>query len=571
MSEQRNCQNCKQNFTIEPEDFAFYEKMQVPPPTWCPQCRMLRRLVWRNDRSLYKRECDLCKKKIVAMYPADAPFPVYCRPCWFSDEWDATSYGRDYDFSRPFFEQFKELLAVVPQIATQVDKSVDSEYCNQVVSCKNCYLVFGASQAEDSMYSWRVILSNNIFDSLVSIRNQGAYGAIQCVDSAQVLFSDRCLDSLDLMFCYDVRNSEHCFMSSNLRHKKYYFRNEPCTKEEYLEKMKSVDTGSYQALVMLLREFNELRKQSINRYMASARVDDVSGDSISDCKNCKLSFFVGNSENLKHCVLTSYAKDSYDLNNMIDRVEACYEISTGGVGSFNVKFSADLWPDARNVEYSQSCRNDVADLFGCVSLRKKQFCILNKQYEKEEYESLIQKIKLHMSEMPYIDSLHRIYKYGEFFPFNLAPFSYNETSAHDFIPLTKEQVMNYGLSMKSPEKKSYAITLRNDDLPDHINNASDEIIKETIECAHKGDCDDFCPSAFVILPDELRYYRKMKLALPRLCPNCRHYERFRTRNPFRLWHRSCMKSGCQNEFETTYAPNRPEIVYCESCYQQEVA
>ena len=27
---------------------------------------------------------------------------------------------------------------------------------------------------------------------------------------------------------------------------------------------------------------------------------------------------------------------------------------------------------------------------------------------------------------------------------------------------------------------------------------------------------------------------------------------------------------CPNEFETTYSPDRPEIVYCEQCYQQEV-
>ena len=27
---------------------------------------------------------------------------------------------------------------------------------------------------------------------------------------------------------------------------------------------------------------------------------------------------------------------------------------------------------------------------------------------------------------------------------------------------------------------------------------------------------------------------------------------------------------CPNEFETSYAPDRAEIVYCESCYQVEV-
>ncbi len=27
------CQNCHQEFIIEPEDFDFYEKIQVPAPT----------------------------------------------------------------------------------------------------------------------------------------------------------------------------------------------------------------------------------------------------------------------------------------------------------------------------------------------------------------------------------------------------------------------------------------------------------------------------------------------------------------------------------------------------------
>jgi RNA polymerase subunit RPABC4/transcription elongation factor Spt4 len=37
--ETKNCQNCKKDFNIEPDDFSFYEKMKVPVPTWCPECR----------------------------------------------------------------------------------------------------------------------------------------------------------------------------------------------------------------------------------------------------------------------------------------------------------------------------------------------------------------------------------------------------------------------------------------------------------------------------------------------------------------------------------------------------
>jgi len=41
-TEVRICQNCKKDFTIEPEDFTFYEKIKVPPKSkeivCCEQC-----------------------------------------------------------------------------------------------------------------------------------------------------------------------------------------------------------------------------------------------------------------------------------------------------------------------------------------------------------------------------------------------------------------------------------------------------------------------------------------------------------------------------------------------------
>jgi DNA-directed RNA polymerase subunit RPC12/RpoP len=69
--ETKICQNCKNDFIIEPDDFLFYEKIKVPPPTFCPECRMVRRMIWRNCRSLFKRECGSCGKSIISMYHKD--------------------------------------------------------------------------------------------------------------------------------------------------------------------------------------------------------------------------------------------------------------------------------------------------------------------------------------------------------------------------------------------------------------------------------------------------------------------------------------------------------------------
>jgi len=40
------------------------------------------------------------------------------------------------------------------------------------------------------------------------------------------------------------------------------------------------------------------------------------------------------------------------------------------------------------------------------------------------------------------------------------------------------------------------------------------------------------------------------------------------KNPRKLYIRNCDK--CGKEMKTTYAPERPEIVYCENCYNKEV-
>src|SRR3989338_5776331 len=116
-SETRAFQNCKKDFTIESEDFSFYEKLKVPPPTWCPHCRFIRKLTFMNERSLYKSSCGNCKKSIISMYHPDTPFPLWCVQCHLSDIWDARDYAREYDFSRNFFEQFKELKYSIPHRA----------------------------------------------------------------------------------------------------------------------------------------------------------------------------------------------------------------------------------------------------------------------------------------------------------------------------------------------------------------------------------------------------------------------------------------------------------------------
>lgn len=146
------CRECRQSFEISAADLKFYDhispvfqekKYLVPPPTLCPDCRQQRRIVWRNERKLYKRSCDLCQKNMLSMFSDTVPFPVYCVHCWWSDRWNPLEYAQDFDFSKPFFEQFAALSKKVPHLGLSVlqESMENSEYCNHAGYLKDCYLI----------------------------------------------------------------------------------------------------------------------------------------------------------------------------------------------------------------------------------------------------------------------------------------------------------------------------------------------------------------------------------------------------------------------------------------------
>ncbi len=232
-SETRTCQNCKQGFIIEPEDFDFYKKIDVPQPTWCPECRLQRKMLWRNERTLYKQVCNLCKTDVVSMYSENSPYVVYCNSCWWSDQWDSLEYAKEYNFSKLFFAQFRELMHKVPRLALYQKNVVNSPYVNHVDGPKNSYLTFDTAFSEEIAYSKWVIKSQDVIDCYGLFSSELCYelqDSENCYKSIHLLYSVNCTDSAFLLNC---RGCSHCFLSSNLRNKSYYFANQQLSKDEY--------------------------------------------------------------------------------------------------------------------------------------------------------------------------------------------------------------------------------------------------------------------------------------------------------------------------------------------------
>jgi hypothetical protein len=185
-----------------------------------------------------------------------------------------------------------------------------------------------------------------------------------------------------------------------------------------------------------------------------------------------------------------------------------------------------------DTKYTYMCYNSK-NLFGCIGIRKGEYCILNKQYTKEQYNELIPKIIKQMDEIPYIDKNGNIYKYGEFFPLELSPFTYNETIAQEYFPKNIKEMEIFGSLYRKSIDRNYKITIKSEDLPDHIKEINDSILNEIISCPNNGNELTQCTFAYKIMPEELSFLKNNNIALPRFCPNCRHYERLSQRNPYK--------------------------------------
>ncbi|TSA44467.1 hypothetical protein D4R51_03765 [bacterium] len=509
------------------------------------------------------------------MYHPKSPYKVFCSPCWWSDKWDSKSYARNLDLSKPFFEQFKKLQLAVPRIGLLNKNSVNSEYTNHSGGNKNLFLSTDCFNCESSFYlsnCWNGT-KNSCDVNMVFEGGEFFYECVSCDRSYKCQFCLLVHDSIECSYCFDCVNCQDCFLCSNQRNKKYCFLNEQLTKEEYVKRLQGYKFGSFKEREELYKKWLELvHSRSIQKYAQILQSENVSGDTIKNSRNIFRSYDIFFSDNVRYSVIVM-GDDSMDVYSAgLNKMNLIYEVHALTNGS-NISFS-HLCYDNSFIEYCDSC-HDSHNLFGCVGLRKAEYFIFNKQYTPEEYAVLKEKIIAHMKETG---------EYGEFFPPALSPFGYNETQGQFYMPMDRANAMARGFNWQDeiPITKGKE-TVFPEQIPDDIKDVSEKIINEALRCTS-------CGRNYNIVAEELVFYKKFNIPIPRLCTSCRYVRRINLRPPRKLWHRKCQCVGgasesgvykntvkhphdtghCPNEFETPYSLDRSEIVYCEQCYNSEI-
>ncbi|EKE26635.1 MAG: hypothetical protein ACD_4C00212G0001 [uncultured bacterium (gcode 4)] len=556
--ETKICKHCQENFEITDKDIEFYEKVspvfnsikyQIPSPTLCPDCRQQRRLVWRNERSLYRTVCAATGKNIISCFSSDKKYSVYEPVEWWSDKWDPLDYWKDFDFSKTFFEQFWELLLVVPKMSVINNLPENSDYCNQTTWLKNCYLCYNSVHSEDCQYSKGLSRCTNTLDCLKVYDSSECY---ECIDSHNCFKWSKlreCSECSECTLCKDCISCSNCFWCVGLRNTSYEIFNIKYNKDEYRKKLEEIKDNK----ALITKEFNNLLYATPHKYINTLNSEKYIWDNVYESKNVIYGFDIVWGEEIRYCTdLRGPVKNNMDACIIWNNLSTSYETCATWINATHCLFTDNWWQDVSDLYYSQFCVHWCTNCFWCVGLKWKSYCILNKQYAKDEYEELVPKIIEHMK---------KTWEWWEFFPSWLSPFWYNETVACEYYPLEKDQALLQGFKWseyKNP-KPDVSKIIPASKLPRNISEIPDDIINWAIEC-------EVTWKPFRIIKSELEFYRKHNLPIPHKHPDERHMDRMRLRNPRKLFDRKCME--CWINIKTTFAPERSEIIYCENCYDK---
>ncbi len=547
----KNCKQCSIKFQITDKDREYYAKVKVPAPEFCPDCRQRKRMINANQINLYKRKCDATGDMIISAYHPDSPLKVYNQPAWWDlDKWDAVDFGQEFDFNRPFFEQWYEMASKVPRpnLHTGFQFDENAEYTNYAGYNKNCYMLFDSDFNWDCYFSMGVNKSKNCMDNYRLKECELCYESIDCVKCYNLKYSQDCDNCSNSAFLKNCIGCKHCFMCSNLKNKEYFICNKKYDKETFEKLINSLSKHS--ELQKYMNDWDKFKLQFPQKYMHGIQNENVTGDYLTYSKNAEECF---DSMELWDCKYFTRSfgdsKDCMDCDECGDKVQSLYYCAYSGYNVQQMRFCTLSFSESHDLDYCSYC-NFSQYCFGCMGLVRKKYCILNKQYTKEEYEELVPKI---------IEYMKKTGEWGQFFPEKYSDFAYNETLAQEFMPLSKEEVIKRGYKWREKDEKEYLPATAQ--VPDDSKEADQSICNELFAC-------EKCSRNYKIVEHELKFCKQQGVPITKKCFYCRHKNRFDMRNSRILVDRKCDK--CEVEIKTTYLTDRPEKVYCEPCYVESL-
>lgn len=572
IAEKKTCALSGKEFVVTDRDLRFYDEMSpifsdkkyaIPSPKLCPEERQKRRWAFLNTFHFHNVKSSKTGKPILSIFSEDKKFQVYHFDEWYAQDWDACDYGRKFDFNASAYENLGALLKVFPR--RNIVLWTGSENCEYVCGVgwsKNCYLISETTGATDCYFGNKVDNCQKCIDCSYCMKCELCYECIQCDACYDCLYCQDCNNCRDSIGLRDCSNVQDCMLSSNIRDKRFIFCNKQLTEEEYRKKYAELMTALNKNQLSGVQLIQKIHAE-FSRDLHEGNNENSLGDYLTNTSNCHVCFNCSECSDCRYCVgLINDAKNCMDVDAVGNHIENVYESMIINKNCSQVAFTVDAWGGCRDV-YCSSTVKGSKNIFLSTGIVGKEYCVMNTAYGKHEYESLCGHI---------IDHMISTGEWGEFLPHRLSPFSYNESMAQEYFPMTKEGVISQGWSWYDGENKNTYIGWFYEPLTiyeydekivgyqkaqENINTLLSNIIK----CEVTG-------KPFKIIKQELAFYIENSIPIPRKHPEIRHKERMQLRNSRTLTPSKC--SECHRDIITTLAPWKSEKILCKECYQKNI-
>lgn len=604
------CAICSANYSISQEDQTLLEWIQwflfwldIPNSNICPDCRQQKRLCHENLSKVYKRTCDNCKKSIISNYAPESELTVFCPDCWYNSKWSPLDYWLTRSKWQDIFKLLHTIHTKVPKLSLIQINSDNCDFSHNCFNSKNTYCCYWNDALEDAFYVYDSYGVKSSLDCWWSASVENSYEIINCWTMYKSYYCTNSWHCSDCILCDECYGCESCLMCYGLSNQKYHILNKEYSKEEFF-KTKERLFWSYKNL----EEAKEIARKFIlsqpRCYSSTDESENIVGNYVYRSKDIIVWFNVTNAENGRYGYECGRSKYFYDGSYIYDS-ERVYN-SSSVWDSYQVFCSKNVQEKSSNILYS----TDIIQSQNCAfssGLYKKSFCILNTELWEEEYKKTLKEICTDLKEQGY---------FGKFLPEFLSSFGYNETIAMEYFPLTREEVIpvetqfiasntqstngktqfiasstqstngetHYDTSSKeriSPLKRWAVFNWSDYEapfpkvekiipahmLPDDIAKIPDDILNWAVEC-------EVTKKPFRIIQQELDFYRKHKLPIPRRHPEQRHLDRLKVRAPRELYERECCSPTCENNngkkvvFLTSFSKEQYSTVYCKKCYER---
>ena len=517
-------------------------KAKIPTPTLCPEERERRRFSFMNNQYLYKRKIDNTGKQWISIFSPDKPYKVYDFDYWFSRD---RNYEKVGNWDKNFEENLVHLLSNTP-VAHKSWRWMfeNSDYCNAVVNAKNSYMCFYGISLEDCMYVYDGISNDaNCVDCDTINMSSFCYDCVELKNCSALFHCTKCVNCHNSAYLQNCTWCHDCYNCINLVNQSYCINNKKYTKDEYQNALKEIK--SY-----------DKPEQEKTMWCSQTECENSYGDNYIWCKNCSFSNALTNCEN------TKYSRDIPEMKNVYDGrwISSEFGLETWASGYTHNCLFVFVVLHSNNILYSQRCDN-CDNLFGCIWLKDKSYCIYNKEYTKEEYNKIVPQIIAQMIR----DKLR-----WEYFDPKFSYFWYNESASMEYYPLTKEEALKMWYKRSDYESPFPKVEkfVPGEKLPKVgckiIQEKKPEFLSKLLNYAIV--C-EVTKKPFRITKQEVDFYIKHNLSLPTKHPEIRHQERLARKDPTIMHLIHC--DECGEEMLSVHLPWQWKKILCEKCFYKE--